>query len=206
MATAVCTTCSTPVEVIMRRNPNVKQMSMVALALPLCGLVAGCAARRPVAELARADQAVLHAQTTSDAASVAPAELATAQAKLTGARRAMADGNDAIARDLADQARAYAELAEEKAEAQRTVGAARHTLSEVEVIQAESAASPDTVVVERRTVTRTAPAAVVVERPATQNVVIEHVPPPPAPVNVVVDRPAAGVVVEHAPPVVVLPE
>lgn len=191
----------------MRRNPDVKKMWPIALALPLC-LGAGCAARRPVAELARADQAVQHAQTTSDAARVAPAELATAQMKLDDARRAMADGRYTAAQDLADQARAYAELAEEKAESQGAVVAARHTLSEVEVVKSESTASPGGTVVEERTVTRTTPSTVVVERPVAQRVVVEHAPPPPAPVNVVVERPApaTGVVIEHDPPVIVVPE
>lgn len=180
----------------MSRNPNVKILSMLLLALPVAALLAGCAGRRPVAELARADQAIRHAQTTSEAASVAPAELASAQAKLASARRAMADGDYADARDLADQARAYAELAEEKAESQGAVTAARHTLSEVEVLRSETTASPDAVVVERRTVTRTAPASVVVE------------PVSPAPVDVVVERPptSAPVTIQRDPQVIVVPE
>jgi hypothetical protein len=191
----------------MRSTLNVKQMCTVALALPLC-LGAGCAARRPVAEVARADQAVLHARTTSDAARIAPSELATAQMKLDGARRAMDDGRYTAARDLADQARAYAELAEEKAESQNTLSAARRTLSEVEVVRSQSTASPGGTVVEERTVTRTTPSSVVVERPVAQSVIVEHASPPPAPVNVVVERPAppAGIVVEHDPPVIVVPQ
>lgn len=180
----------------MSRNPNVKTWSTLLLALPVAALLGGCAGRRPVAELARADQAIRHAQTTSDAASVAPAELASAQAKLDSARRAMANGAYADARDLADQARAYAELAEEKAESQAAVTAARHTLSEVEVLRSETTAAPEAVVVERRTVTRTAPASVVVQ------------PSAPAPVDVVVERPlpSVPVTVQHDPPVIVVPE
>jgi hypothetical protein len=190
---------------ITMRNPDVKHFAMIVLALPLGGmLAAGCAGRRPVTELARADQAIRHAQTTSEAASTAPAELATAQAKLSSARRAMADGAYTQARDLADQARAYAELAEEKAESQSAATAARRTLSEVEVIHGEAASSPDAVVVEQRTVTRTAPSSVVVERPVTT--VIERSSPPP--VDVVVERPqpATRAIVEPASPVIVVPE
>lgn len=180
----------------MSRTPNVKTWSTIVLALPFALVVAGCAGRRPVAEVARADQAVRHAQTTSEAASVAPAELASAHAKLASARRAMADGDYADARDLADQARAYAELAEEKAESQGASTAARRTLSEVEVLRSETTAAPDAVVVERRTVTRTAPATVVVE------------PASPAPVGVVVERPQPSlpVTIEHDPRVIVVPE
>ena len=188
----------------MMRNPDVKHFVTLALTLSIGGvLAAGCAGRRPVAELARADQAIRHAQTTSEAAAVAPAELATAHAKLAGARRAMADGSYSDARDLADQARAYAELAEEKAESQNTATTARRTLSEFEVIDGTAASSPD-VVVEQRTVTRTAPSSVVVERPATT--VIERGSPPP--VDVVVERPQpyTRTVVEHDPPVIVVPE
>lgn len=183
------------------RNRDVKHLGVLVLALSLGGFAAGCAGRRPVAELARADQAIRHAQTTSDAASVAPSELATAQAKLSGARRAMADGAYTNARDLADQARAYAELAEEKAESQRTL--TRRTVSEVEVIDGAPTVAPEAVVVERRTVTRTAPSSVVVERPA--GTVIERSAPPP--VDVVVERPlTTRTVVEHDPPVIVVPE
>lgn len=186
------------------RNSDVKHFRVLALALSLGGaLGAGCAGRRPVAELARADQAIRHAQSTSEAASVAPAELATANAKLSSARRAMADGYYGDARDLADQARAYAELAEEKAESQSTLTAARRTVSEVEVIDGATASPPEAVVVEQRTVTRTAPSSVVVERPATT--VIERTTPP---VDVVVERPQppTRTVVEHDPPVIVVPE
>lgn len=188
----------------MMRNPDVKHLALAAAALPLAGLLAvGCAGRRPVAELARADQAIRHAQTTSAAASSAPAELATAQVKLGDARRAMANGDYTDARDLADQARVYAELAEEKAEAQDTVTATRRTVSEVQVLPGE-AGSAEPVVVEQRTVTRTAPSSVVIEHPATT--VIERTSAPP--VDVVVERPQAptGTVVQHDPPVIVVPE
>ena len=187
----------------MMCNPDVKHLATLALALAFGGvLAAGCAGRRPVAELARADEAIRHAQTTSEAAAAAPSELATAHAKLAGARRAMADGSYSDARDLADQARAYAELAEEKAESQSTTTAARRAVSEVEVIGGATR-SPD-VVVEQRTVTRTVPSSVVVERPATT--VIERASPPP--VDVVVERPQpyTRAVVEPDPRGIVVPE
>ncbi len=150
------------------RRTSVKDSSAIALALllPLGATLAGCAGRKPVAEIARADQAVWHAQSTSEAARYAPSELATARAKLAGARHALEVGAWADARDLADQARAYAELAEEKAESQRALAEARRTLSEVEVLHAETVAAPETIVVERRVVEPAPPVSVVVERPA----------------------------------------
>ena len=152
----------------MRPTSIVKDTSVIAVALLLsvCGALAGCAGRKPVAELARADQAVRHAQSTSEAARYAPSELDTARVKLAGARHAVEVGAYADARDLADQARAYAELAEEKAESQSSRAAARPTVTEVEVLHAGAPGAPGAVVVERRTTGQRPPASVIVE-PAT---------------------------------------
>jgi len=162
------------------------------LALPATALLVGCAGRKPVAEIARADQALRHAQTTSDAERYAPAELAAAQAKLASARRAADAGDYDDARRLAEQALADAQLAEAKAESRIALEQASRTRADIEVLQAE-VASPSTVVVER-TVRQTAPAAVVVESPAPRAVVIEQPAPPPA------------VVIQRDPAVVVVPE
>jgi hypothetical protein len=160
------------------------------LALPATALLVGCAGRKPVAEIARADQALRHAQTTSEAQTYAPAELAAAQAKLVSARRAVDVGDYDDARRLAEQALADAQLAEAKAESRVALEQASRTRADIEVLQAE-VASPSTVVVERRTV-QSAPAAVVVESPAPRSVVIEK---PAQPATVVIERDPAVVVV-----------
>lgn len=184
---------------------SVKLLSGMVIALPVVGLLGGCAGRRPVAELARADQAVRHAQTTSEADRYAPLELTAAQAKLASARRAMDDGDYQDARRLAEQALADAQLAESKAESQIALDDARRVRSEVQVIQTETVA-PDTVVIERQaTVQRAVPQPVVVERATAPAVVVEHAV---TPTSVVVERPQPpAVVIEHTdPPVLVVPE
>jgi hypothetical protein len=164
----------------MNRSPIVKQLSGLTLLLCAGATLAGCAGRKPVAEIARADQAVRHAQTTSDADRYAPLELSSAQAKLASARRALDDGDYEDARRLAEQALADAQLAESKAESQLALDEARRTRSEIQVIQTETVApARETVVVERQTTTvEQVPTTVVVERPQPPAVVIERASEP----------------------------
>ena len=133
----------------MDRSTIVKQLSGLTLVLCAGVTLVGCAGRKPVAEIARADQAVRHAQTTSEADRYAPVELASAQAKLASARRALDTGDYEDARRLAEQALADAQLAESKAESQVALDEARRTRSEIQVIQTETVApAAETVVVE----------------------------------------------------------
>lgn len=195
----------------MTRTPTVNLMLMrgLALGLPLLALACGCAGRKPVAEMARADQAVRHAQTTSEAERYAPVELTSARAKLASARRALDDGDYPDARRLAEQALADAQLAEAKAESQVAREQASRTRSEIQVIQAEAVA-PDTVVVERRAAS---PEPLVVERTTTVQsapVTVRQVPVTvrQEPTTVVVEhpQPAPGVVIQRDPAVIVVPE
>lgn len=205
----------------MNRTPNVKLLhALMIVALPTAALLGGCAGRRPVAEMARAEQAVRHAQTTSEAQRLAPTELASAQAKLAAARREADDGDYDDARRLAEQALADAQLAEAKAESRAALEEAGRTRAGIQALQAEVAA-PVTVVVERnRTIETTVPATTVQRTvrtttgPATtvQRTVQTTAPPVvverAVPTTVVVERPAApaAVVIERDPAVVVIPE
>jgi hypothetical protein len=184
----------------MDRRTSVKLARSAVLVAGAVALVSACAARRPVAEMARAEQAVQHAQTTSEADRLAPIELSSAQAKLASARRAMDARDYEDARRLAEEALADAQLAEAKAESTVAREQAARTRQDIQALQTE-ALSPSTVVVERQEVIqRTPPTTLVVERPA---------PPAPPPTTVVVERPApppASVVIQHEPQVVVVPE
>lgn len=174
----------------MIRASYVKPISAVGIALCATALLLGCAGRKPIAEIARADQAVRHAQTTSEADRYAPVELSSAQAKLAAARHALDDGDYEDARRLAEQALADAQLAESKAESQLALAEARRTKSEIQVIQAESVTpTSETVVVERQTTT--------VREPVPATVVVERPQPPPS--TVVIER-------RNDPAVVVVPE
>jgi hypothetical protein len=164
---------------------SVKLARSAALAVAAVALVSACAGRKPVAEMARAEQAVQHAQTTSDADRLAPVELGSAQAKLSSARRAIDARDYEDARRLAEEALADAQLAEAKAESTIAREQAARTRQDIQALQTE-ALVPSTVVVEHQEVIqRTPPTTVVVERPA----------PPPS-----------TVVIQHEQPVVVVPE
>ena len=169
----------------MDRTTTVKLARSLLLAAPAVFALSACAGRKPVAEMARAEQAVQHAETTSDAERYAPSELSTAQTKLAMARRASDAGNYDEARRLAEQALADAQLAESKAESKVARDQAVRTREDIQALQSETL-SPSTVVIERQRVVAPPPATtVIVERPA----------PPPA--DVVIQRDA---------PVVVVPE
>ena len=169
----------------MDRTTTVKLARSLLLAAPAVFALSACAGRQPVAEMARAEQAVQHAETTSDAERYAPSELSTAQTKLAMARRASDAGNYDEARRLAEQALADAQLAESKAESKVARDQAVRTREDIQALQTETL-SPSTVVIERQRVVAPPPATtVIVERPA----------PPPA--DMVIQRDA---------PVVVVPE
>jgi hypothetical protein len=169
----------------MHRTTTVKLARSLVLAAPAILLLSACAGRKPVAEMARAEQAVRHAETTSEADRYAPTELGSAQAKLARARRAIDAGYYDDARRLAEQALADAQLAESKAESKVARDQAVRTQQDVQALQTETL-EPGTVVIERqRVVPATPPTTVIVERPA----------PPPA-----------NVVIQRDPQVVVVPE
>ena len=87
------------------------------VALPAAALLAACAAKQPIEQVAKAELAIDHAQ-ANQAPQYALTELQSAQAKLTLAREAMADGDNDEAKRLAEQAFAEAQLAEAKADNQ----------------------------------------------------------------------------------------
>jgi hypothetical protein len=184
----------------MERSCTVKYLRSIAVASAAL-LAAGCAAHKPVAEMARAEQAVEHAETSSEADRLAPVELSAAQSKLAVAERAMADHDYVTARRLAEEARADAELAESKADSQMAREQAARTRQDIETLQTE-VESPSTVVVERRTVQSTVPSTVVVEHRTVQS---------PPPTTVIFERPSptdekAVVAPLPAPAVEVVPE
>lgn len=179
----------------MMRTNIVKHLRPLALGSAALLALGACSAHKPVAEMARAEQAVQHAETTSEAERLAPVELTSAQTKLAAARRAMDDHDYTEARRLAEDALADAQLAESKAESQLAREQAARTRQDIQTLQTE-VVSPSTVVVEKRSVQSTVPTNVIVEQPAppTAHVVVEQPAPPPS-----------SVVVQHETPVVVIP-
>lgn len=150
---------------------------VIAVLLVAAGL-AGCAAHRPVAEMARAEEAVQHARASDEAQRYAPAELAAAEAKLDSAYAAYDDGDYEDARRLAESARAEARIAEARGDAY-----AAHTEPDEVVVTSESAEvvperrGGDAIIVEqRRTV---APTTVREPRERGSTVIVED-PAPPA--------------------------
>lgn len=204
----------------MDRTRSVKPFHLAVLALPALLIVSGCSGRRPVAEIAQAEQAVRHAQTTSEADRYAPVELTAAEQKLALARRAMKDRDYEDARRLAEQALADAQLAEAKAESEVARAQAVRTRQDIQALQVE--ASTPVVIESQKTITTTTTApAVVVERPSTvvverkvapapppTQVIVERPAPPAIPTTIVVERPSSPsqVVVDREEAVVVVPE
>jgi hypothetical protein len=90
--------------------------------LPLMLLLAGCASAPPIptANLQAAQQAVANAERV-DAAAHAGAELGEARAKLSSAQSAVAKEDMVAAAQLADEARAGAELAAAKSDAAKAM-------------------------------------------------------------------------------------
>ena len=186
----------------MRRvGSAVSSLACVAAAVVLVG----CAGRKPVANIAKAELAVDHA-VESNAVAHAPTELELAQEKLYLARRAMDRGENAEARRLADEALVHAQLAEAKAKSDEARLAAGETVRSIETMRStvvvEKPAS--TVVVERSN----APDLVIEREPKT--VVIEQHPKTvfvePEPKTVVIEREPATVTVERKPAAAVVVE
>jgi hypothetical protein len=89
----------------------------------------GCATpARPGQEIAKAELAIREAQTSGEASAQSAAELQLARDKLARAQRAEREDQHALARRLAAEAAADAQLAEVRAEA----NAARETLVQIE--------------------------------------------------------------------------
>ena len=172
-----------------------------SLAIAALFVGAACSAeRRPVAEVAKAEQAILHAQDSSDAPQYDSADLRLAQDKLSRARVAMDEGDYRYARQLAEEALADAQLAE--ARANSTAARAQAHLTRMDIEEVRDDAATKTVVIEK-------PATVVVERHPKPQVVIENPEPsvvvaPPVHHEVVVEAapsaPAHEIVVQPAPP------
>jgi len=100
-------------------------------------LIAGCASTPPPNEaLAVAEAAVQRASTASTSES-APAALQLAVAKLAASRNALARGDHASARRLAEQATLDAQVAEQKAQAVRARIAATETQAAAEALREE---------------------------------------------------------------------
>ncbi len=105
----------------MRVEPMSGRVAVLVVAGCITGVVTagltGCAARRPIAELARAEEAVQHARASDEAQRYAAAELSAAEAKLERAYAAADDGDYEDAQRLAEAARAEARIAEARGEA-----------------------------------------------------------------------------------------
>jgi hypothetical protein len=99
--------------------------------------ITGCASTpAPVAEMAVAEAAVRAATTTGTRES-AGAQLQLATDKLARARQALADGDSARARRLAEQAQLDAELAQVQAQAQRSRVAAQESQAAARALREE---------------------------------------------------------------------
>jgi len=156
-------------------------------------LLAGCAGRKPVETVAKAELAIDHAA-QGNAAVYAPTDLQLAQDKLSSARRAMDRNDNEEARRLADEALVYAQLAEAKAKSEQARMAAAETRRNIDALRTQTTTTA--VVVEKQS-----PSKVVVERSNAPDLVIER---QPAPAQVTIERrPATAVVVEPNPSVVI---
>jgi len=121
------------------------------VALPAAALLAACGPKQPVEQVAKAELAIDHAQ-ANQAPQYALTELQSAQAKLTLAREAMADGDNAEAKRLAEQAFAEAQLAEAKADNQVTQEQVREQVDELrqEASRLGATTTTKTTVIQRR--------------------------------------------------------
>jgi hypothetical protein len=120
-------------------KPSHSTLAIGALAVTAALLLAlgGCARPpMPTAQLAVAEAAVQRADTKSTQES-APAELATAVAKMAQARSAVTAGDAVLARRMADEATVDAQLAEQHAAAARAALAARESENAARVLREE---------------------------------------------------------------------
>src|ERR1044071_7009813 len=107
------------------------------LALALLA-AAGCStARRPTAQMAKADLAI-HDADKSDAPALAPLELRRARDKYEQAKRALDDDRYDRARRLAEQALVDAELAQAKADAEKAQRSTRQTRDSIDTLRREA--------------------------------------------------------------------
>jgi hypothetical protein len=106
---------------------------LVCAALAMSGCSAG---RPPVGTLSQAELAIQQADKNT-ASQHAPLELQTAREQLEGARRAMEKDRYEEARRLADQALVNAQLAEAKAQAEKTSQAAAELRRSIQTLRAE---------------------------------------------------------------------
>lgn len=105
---------------------------------------AGCATvygPPPTDQLAVADAAVADA-TAADAARLAASNLAAAQRKLTRAHQALRAGDDAVARELAEEAEVDARLAATHARAVKATRAAAQVQASNQALRDEIARHP----------------------------------------------------------------
>jgi uncharacterized protein DUF4398 len=156
-----------------------------SLAIAALFVGAACSAeRRPIAEVAKAEQAILHAQDSSEAPQYDEADLRLAQDKLSRARVAMDEGDYRYARQLAEEALADAQLAEARANSEFARAQAHRTRVDIEAVRDEAATQ-----------------TVVVEKPASASVVVErHTEPAVAIESAVVAAPVRETVIEPARP------
>ena len=109
--------------------------AVVALATTLAAC--GSNAPRPVSELALADSALKNAE-TSGAREYAPIELRIARQKKDAADAAMADEKYTQARKLTIQARADADLARAKSDAEKSRLALKEAQDNIEMLRNEA--------------------------------------------------------------------
>ena len=109
--------------------------AVIALAATLTAC--GSNAPRPVSELALADSALKSAE-TSGAREYAPIELRIARQKKEAADAAMADEEYAQARKLTIQARADADLARAKSDAEKSRLALKEAQDNIEMLRTEA--------------------------------------------------------------------
>lgn len=113
----------------------VRLSAVVALAATLAAC--GSNAPRPVSELALADSALKNAE-TSGAREYAPIELRIARQKKEAADAAMADEKYSQARKLTIQARADADLARAKSDAEKSRLALKEAQDNIEMLRTEA--------------------------------------------------------------------
>jgi uncharacterized coiled-coil DUF342 family protein len=112
---------------------------MAAPLLLAAVVISGCSAGKPpLGTVSQAELAVQQADKNT-ASQYAPLELQTARDQLDGARRALGTEHYEEARRLADQALVNAQLAEAKAEAEKTRHAAEELHKSIETLRAELA-------------------------------------------------------------------
>ncbi len=122
----------------MNRRPHSTALAAISAAVCLAA-GAGCASTQvPNEQIAVAKASVQRAE-QAGASSLAPVEFQTAQDKLARALKAVADSKLQPATDLAEQANVDAELAEAKANEQRSEKAAREFDASLAALRQEAA-------------------------------------------------------------------